>query len=52
VDLENAVSARQMSVITAAVMVAALAAWAEVLRVVTVEQHARMYGAAPDSSAV
>ena len=43
VNFENAASARQMSVITAAVMVAALAAWAEVLRVITVEQHERMY---------
>ena len=46
VHVENAAAARQMSVITAAVMVAALAAWAEVLRVVTVEQHERMYGRA------
>jgi hypothetical protein len=44
---EHAASAQQMSVITAAVMVAALAAWGEVLRVVTLEQHARMYAAAP-----
>jgi hypothetical protein len=44
VSFENAASARQMSVLTAAVMVAALAAWAEVLRVITLEQHERMYG--------
>ena len=39
----NAVVAQQMSVITAAVMLAALAGWGQVLRVVTLEQHARMY---------
>jgi hypothetical protein len=43
VHFENAASARQLSVITAAVMVAALAGWGQVLRVVTVEQHTRMY---------
>jgi hypothetical protein len=32
-----------MSVVTAAVMVAALAGWGQVLRVITLEQHARMY---------
>jgi hypothetical protein len=41
---ENAETARQMSIITAAVMIAALAGWGQVLRVITVEQHARMYG--------
>jgi hypothetical protein len=40
---ENAATAHQMSVMTAAVMVAALAGWGEVLRAVTTEQHARMY---------
>ncbi|HEX5088686.1 MAG TPA: DUF4328 domain-containing protein [Nocardioides sp.] len=40
---DNADFARQMSVITAAVMVAALAGWGQVLRVITLEQHARMY---------
>jgi heme/copper-type cytochrome/quinol oxidase subunit 2 len=40
---ENAGVAQQMSVITAAVMIAALAGWGQVLRVVTLEQHARMY---------
>jgi heme/copper-type cytochrome/quinol oxidase subunit 2 len=47
VRFENADLARQMSVITAAVMVAALAGWGEVLRVVTLEQHARMYAEQP-----
>lgn len=40
---DNIDFARQMSVITAAVMVAALAGWGQVLRVITLEQHARMY---------
>jgi len=40
---ENIATAQQMSAITAAVMVAALAAWAQVLRVITLEQHERMY---------
>jgi hypothetical protein len=40
---DNADLARQMSVVTAAVMVAALAGWGQVLRVITLEQHARMY---------
>ncbi len=44
VSFEYAGSAQQMSVITAAVMVAALAGWGQVLRVVTLEQHDRMYG--------
>jgi hypothetical protein len=44
VRFENVATAQQMSAITAAVMVAALAGWAEVLRVVTLEQHQRMYG--------
>jgi heme/copper-type cytochrome/quinol oxidase subunit 2 len=44
---DNADFARQMSVITAAVMVAALAGWGQVLRVITLEQHARMYTVAP-----
>jgi heme/copper-type cytochrome/quinol oxidase subunit 2 len=52
VSFENAATARQMSVITAAVMVAALAAWAEVLRVVTLEQHERMYAAAASAPGV
>jgi hypothetical protein len=43
---DHADVARQMSVITAAVMVAALAGWGQVLRVITLEQHARMYGRA------
>ncbi|HRK45987.1 MAG TPA: DUF4328 domain-containing protein, partial [Nocardioides sp.] len=43
VEFDFAASAHQLSVITAAVMVAALAAWAEVLRVITIEQHERMY---------
>ena len=38
---------RQLSVLVAAVMVAALVAWGLVLREITIEQHARMYGAAP-----
>jgi heme/copper-type cytochrome/quinol oxidase subunit 2 len=46
---ENADLARQMSVMTAAVMVAALAGWGEVLRVITLEQHQRMYAAPPSS---
>ena len=41
---ENAAAARQWSVITAAVMVAALAGWGQVLRAITLEQHERMYG--------
>ena len=44
---ENADLARQMSVVTAAVMVAALAGWGEVLRAITLEQHQRMYAAPP-----
>ena len=44
VRLEHAASARQWSVITAAVMLAALAGWGQVLRVITLEQHERMYG--------
>src|SRR4051794_37330942 len=40
---ENADTARQMSIMTAAVMIAALAGWGQVLRVITLEQHARMY---------
>ncbi len=44
VRFENVATAQQMSAITAAVMVAALAGWAQVLRVITVEQHQRMYG--------
>jgi hypothetical protein len=44
---EDADLARQMSVMTAAVMVAALAGWGQVLRVITLEQHARMYGERP-----
>ena len=43
VRLENAASARQWSVITAAVMLAALAGWGQVLRAITLEQHERMY---------
>jgi heme/copper-type cytochrome/quinol oxidase subunit 2 len=44
---EHADYARQMSVITAAVMIAALAGWGQVLRVITLEQHARMYADRP-----
>jgi hypothetical protein len=44
VRFEHVATAQQMSAITAAVMVAALAGWAQVLRVITVEQHQRMYG--------
>ncbi|HET6938816.1 MAG TPA: DUF4328 domain-containing protein [Nocardioides sp.] len=44
---ENADLARQMSVITAAVMIAALAGWGQVIRVITLEQHARMYAEQP-----
>jgi Domain of unknown function (DUF4328) len=40
---ENADAARQLSVMTAAVMLAALAGWGQVLWVTTAEQHARMY---------
>jgi TRAP-type C4-dicarboxylate transport system permease small subunit len=43
VRLENAATARQWSVITAAVMIAALAGWGQVLRAITLEQHERMY---------
>ncbi len=46
VRLENAADARQWSVITAAVMIAALAGWGQVLRAITLEQHERMYGGA------
>ena len=46
VHFQNAASARQASVMTAAVMVAALAGWGQVLRAITVEQHERMYGSA------
>ena len=41
---ETADLARDLSVMTAAVMVAALAGWGQVLWVITAEQHARMYG--------
>ena len=44
---ENVASARQWSVITAAVMLAALAGWGQVLRAITVEQHERMYRPGP-----
>jgi hypothetical protein len=44
VRFENVATAQQMSAITAAVMVAALAGWGQVLRAITVEQHERMYG--------
>ena len=44
VRFENAETARQMTVMTAAVMVAALAGWGQVLRAITLEQHERMYG--------
>src|SRR5262245_8542639 len=47
VRFENAELARQMSVVTAAVMIAALAGWGQVLRVITLEQHSRMYGERP-----
>jgi TRAP-type C4-dicarboxylate transport system permease small subunit len=43
VGLENAATARQMSAMTAAVMVAALVGWGQVLRAITLEQHERMY---------
>jgi hypothetical protein len=43
VRLESAATARQMSVMTAAVMLAALAGWGQVLRAITLEQHERMY---------
>jgi TRAP-type C4-dicarboxylate transport system permease small subunit len=43
VHFENAATARQLSVISAALMVAALAGWGQVLRVITVEQHERIY---------
>ena len=47
VRLENAATARQMSVMTAAVMVAALAGWGQVMRAITIEQHERMYSGGP-----
>ncbi len=47
VRLENAAAARQWSIVTAAVMIAALAGWGQVLRAITLEQHERMYGSAP-----
>jgi TRAP-type C4-dicarboxylate transport system permease small subunit len=40
-------TAHAASVITAAVMVAALAGWGEVLRAITVEQHQAMYAGRP-----
>jgi heme/copper-type cytochrome/quinol oxidase subunit 2 len=43
VRLENAAIAQEWSVVTAAVMVAALAGWGQVLRAITLEQHERMY---------
>ena len=39
-------TARGVSIVTAALMVAALVGWGQVLRVITLEQHARMYGRA------
>ena len=44
VGSEHAVAAHWLSVLTAAVLVAALAGWGQVLRAVTLEQHARIYG--------
>ena len=41
--VDVAPTAHTMSVMTAAVMLAALAGWGEVVRAITVEQHERMY---------
>jgi hypothetical protein len=52
VSFQLAAPAHQLSVMTAAVMVAALAGWGQVLRAVTVEQHERMYVARYPSATV
>jgi hypothetical protein len=44
VQFQDGGTARGLSIIGAAVMIAALAGWGQVLRAVTTEQHGRMYG--------
>ena len=44
VQFQDGGTARGLSIIGAAVMIAALAGWGQVLRAVTTEQHGSMYG--------